>query len=301
MPLFLMMVVGYIIRLTGVMNDTTAWQTNKAIFTVFLSMLVFENIYKTEVQASLNSWLLIYVVAAVMLQFSVSLCIVILTEHDNSKRGVMLQGMFRGNFVLYGIPVCTALFGSDAAGSVAVLVAIIVPMYNVLSVIALEIFNGGRPNLLKTLLGIITNPIILATVAAILCNTLNINLPGAVTTTVSNLASIATPLAFVILGSSFAFKEIAACVKDLCVTLVIKLLFFPALLLGLAVLLGFRDSSLAAVLVIFTSPIAVSSFCMAQHMGGDDRLADHLVVFSSLFSIGTMCLFIFALRWFGFM
>lgn len=300
LPLLLMMAVGYIIGLTGVMNDTSVWQTNRALFTVFLPMLVFESLYKSSLPSIVGSWLMIFIIAAAIMQFSISLCIVVLTEHDNAKRGVMLQGMFRGNFALYGIPLCNAIFGSDAAGTVSLLILILVPMFNILAVIGLEIFNGGRPNFLKMLIGIFTNPIVLATLAAVLLNIFEINLPSFVTTTVSNLASIATPLAFVLVGAAFSFKEVGACAKGLGLALLMKLIFFPAVFVGLGILFGFRGSSLAVILLVFSSPVAVSSFCMAQHMGGDDRIADQLVVFSTLFSIGTTFLFLFVLRWFGF-
>lgn len=299
-PLFLMMAVGYIVKLTHIMNETSVRQTNKLIFNVFLPLLVFQNIYNTELQTGFDSWLLIYAISGVILQFLIALCIVVITEHDNSKRGVMLQGMFRSNFVLFGIPICTALFGGEAAGLASVLIAVIIPMYNILAVISLEIFNGGRPNILKTLIGIVTNPLIIASVAAILCVSFNISLPNVVTITISNLAGIATPLAFVVLGASFAFKEIGGCVKSLSITLAVKLLFFPVLFLGLAVLLGFRGPSLAVLLTVFASPIAVSSFTMAQNLGGDERLAGQLVIFSSILSIGTMFLFIVLLREFAF-
>lgn len=301
LPLFLMMAVGYIIRLTGIMNETSVRQANKAVFTVFLPMLVFKNIYGTELQASLDAGLLVYAISGVILQFLISLCITVIVEHDNSKRGVMIQGMFRGNFVLFGIPICTALFGGEAAGIASALVTVIIPMYNILAVITLEIFNGGRPNILKTLLGIVTNPLILASAAAVLLTLFGISLPNTLLTTISNLASIATPLAFVLLGASFAFKEIGACIKSLTVTLSIKLLFFPILFLSLAILLGFRGASLAVLLTVFASPIAVSSFTMAQQMGGDERLAGQLVIFSSVLSIGTLFLFIFLLKQFAFM
>ncbi len=301
LPLFLMMAAGYIIRLTGLMNETSVRQVNKAIFKVFLPLLVFRNVYTSELAESFDSQLLFYTVASVALQFLLALCIAFLTERDNSRRGVMLQGMFRSNFVLFGIPVCTALFGDLAAGLASILIAVIIPLYNMLAVIALEMFNGGRPNLWRTLKGIVTNPLILASAAGILCLVFHITLPDVLDTTISSLGGIATPLAFVILGASFGFKEVGGCVKDLCVTLGVKLIFFPVFFLGLGILLGFRGAPLAVLLTVFASPIAVSSFTMAQHMGGDERLAAQLVIFSSLLSVFTMFLFIFLLKQFAFL
>ena len=83
-------------------------------------------------------------------------------------------------------------------------------------------------------------------------------------------------------------------IKEVLLVLGAKLLVFPALFLGIALLLGFRDAPLAVLLTVFGAPIAVSSFTMAQQMG--DKLAGQLVVFSSIFSIGTMFLLIFLLK-----
>ena len=281
LPLFLLMALGYVI---------------KVIFKIFLPLLVFCNIYNTELAESFNSQLLLYAVAGVLIQFVLSLCLAILLEKDNSRRGVMLQGMFRSNFVLFGIPISTALFGDTAAGLASILIAVIIPMYNVLAVISLEMFNGKRPNVGKILLGIVTNPLIIGSVLGVLFVLFQIPIPTPIYDTITDISSIATPLAFIILGASFSFGDVGKYIKEVLLVLGAKLLVFPALFLGIALLLGFRDAPLAVLLTVFGAPIAVSSFTMAQQMGGDDKLAGQLVVFSSIFSIGTMFLLIFLLK-----
>ena len=300
LPLFLMMAVGYVIRLTGLMNDVTTRQVNRTIFMVFLPLMVFINIYDSGDAASLRNSLLIFAVAGVLAEFLIALVLVLLTEQDNARRGVMLQGMFRSNFVLFGIPLSMALFGSSAAGTASLLIAVVIPLFNVLAVLALEMFNGQRPNLWQVLLGIITNPLILASLAAVLCNYFHIRLPDVVHSTASTLGGIATPLAFVVLGASLSFGETGRCAKSMLMTLLVKLILFPAALIAAAILFGFRGAELAVLLTVFGSPIAVSSFTMAQQMGGDDQLAGQLVVFSSVLSTGTMFLFIWGLTYWGF-
>ena len=296
LPLFLLLAVGYCIKLTGIMNETSVRQTNNMIFKVFLPLLVFFNIYKTDLTSSFDMSLLLFAVVGVLLQFIISLCLVILLEHDNARRGVMLQGMFRSNFVLFGIPISTALFGDSAAGLASILIAVIIPLYNMLAVVSLESFNGKKPSLWKILVGILTNPLIIASAVGILFVVFHIPLPTVLYKTVSDLSIIATPLAFVILGASFSFGETGRCVRDLCITLGAKLVTYPLLFIALAILMGFRDAHLAVLLTVFGSPIAVSSFTMAQQMGGDDKLAGQLVVFSSLLSVFTMFLFIFGVK-----
>ena len=201
-PLFLMMAVGYVIRLTGLMNDISTRQVNRCIFKVFLPLMLFINIYDAGDGATLRSDLLFFAVAGVLIEFLVSLVLVLLTEQDNSRRGVMLQGMFRSNFVLFGIPIAMSLFGDSAAGTASLLIAIVIPMFNALAVLALEMFNGQRPNLWGVLFGIATNPLIIATLLGIAFNHFGWYLPGLLHDTMSTLGGIATPLAFVVLGAS---------------------------------------------------------------------------------------------------
>ena len=299
-PLFLMMAVGYVIRLTGLMNDISARQVNRCIFKVFLPLMLFINIYDAGDGATLRSDLLFFAVAGVLIEFLVSLVLVLLTEQDNSRRGVMLQGMFRSNFVLFGIPIAMSLFGDSAAGTASLLIAIVIPMFNALAVLALEMFNGQRPNLWGVLFGIATNPLIIASLLGIAFNHFGWYLPGLLHDTMSTLGGIATPLAFVVLGASMNFSETGRCMRPLLITLLMKLIIYPAAFVGAAILMGFRGANLAVLLTVFGSPIAVSSITMAQQMGGDDQLAGQLVIFSSILSIGTMFLYIWGLNYFGF-
>ncbi len=299
-PLFLMMAVGYVIRLTGLMNDISARQVNRCIFKVFLPLMLFINIYDAGDGATLRSDLLFFAVAGVLIEFLVSLVLVLLTEQDNSRRGVMLQGMFRSNFVLFGIPIAMSLFGDSAAGTASLLIAIVIPMFNALAVLALEMFNGQRPNLWGVLFGIATNPLIIASLLGIAFNHFGWYLPGLLHDTMSTLGGISTPLAFVVLGASMNFSETGRCMRPLLITLLMKLIIYPAAFVGAAILMGFRGANLAVLLTVFGSPIAVSSFTMAQQMGGDDQLAGQLVIFSSILSIGTMFLYIWGLNYFGF-
>ncbi len=301
LPLFIMMLLGYIVKLAGILNDTSAKQVNKLIFKTFLPLLVFKNVYDSDMAGSFRSNLLVFAVAGVLIAFLVSLVLVLLTEQENARRGVMLQGMFRSNFVLYGIPISMTLFGSEAAGMASILIAVIIPMFNALAVLALEMFNGQRPSLWKVLKGIVTNPLILASIAGIACNYFSFRLPDVVYSTTSTLAAVATPLAFVVLGASMSFGETGRYARPLALTLLVKLITYPAAFLGAAILMGFRGPELAVLLTLFGSPIAVSSFTMAQQLGGDDQLAGQLVIFSSVLSIGTMFLFIWGLTYFSFL
>lgn len=291
-PLAVLMVLGYGLRRLKVIDSHAAGVMNRLVFTVFLPVLLFYNIYETELAEAFDGRLLAFAVIGVVILFGVLVAVVPLFEKDGRRRGVLVQGIMRSNFVLFGLPVTMSLLGEGGAGVTSIAIAVVVPLFNVLSVVALELYRGGRISWRRTLRGIVTNPLILASVAGVLVLVSGLRLPGFVETTLRDISRVATPLALIVLGASFEVRAVRANTAALVWGVLCRLLVVPGVFVTAAVLLGFRGASLVTVLTMFASPTAVSSFTMAQQMGADGELAGQLVVFTTLFSILSMFLFV---------
>ena len=189
--------------------------------------------------------------------------------------------MFRSNFVIIGIPIVSSLMGDVDLGPVAVLLAVVVPMFNVLSVVILEYYNGQKPDLKKILLEVLKNPLILGTLAGILAVALKVRLPAFLESAVRQLSQAASPVLLVMLGAFFQFDGLSRYRRELSLVCLGRLVVIPAIFLGLGALLGFRGVEMAALLGVFASSTAVNSFTMAQQMGGDAELAGDIVVATS--------------------
>lgn len=298
-PLLILMVLGVFLRKTKLMDEATYRKLNTLIFKVFLPPLIFYNVYKSSLSEAFDGKLILFSVIGVLALFVVLVLVVPLLEKDNRRRGAMIQGIFRSNFVIFGVPLTTALMGDTAAGKVAVTVAFVVPLFNFLAVISLEVFRHGKPDLKKILKGIVTNPLIIASVLGILCTAIGLKLPKVIETAVSDVAKIATPLALIVLGASLDFALLKAnSVRVLLVTAA-RLVVVPFVFLGIAILMGFRGADIAILLAAFASPTAVSSYAMAQQMDSDDALAGQIVASTTAFCIFTVFLFVFGLDLFG--
>ena len=300
-PLFLMIVLGYSLKQIRVYDEHTISGMNQLVFKVFLPLLLFINIYQTDVAGVFDLKLMLVAVLGVLGSFFMTWLIIAWIEKDNRKRGVLIQGIFRSNFVIFGTPVTTSLFGGEATGAAALLVAVIVPIFNMLSVVILEIYRGSRINVPKILKGIITNPLIIGSVTGLLCLLLHIKIPLVLEKTISDLSKVTTPLALVILGGSFTFSSMKGNVKQIAIGVLGKLVIVPVICLSFALLIGIRGVGLAILMSIFASPTAVSSFSMAKQMDGDADLAGHLVVLGSMLSVVTMFIWIFIFKQGGFM
>lgn len=299
LPMCLIMALGYGTRRLGWIRREEIFAINKIAFRIFLPCLLYYNVYCSDLSGSFDPLLMAYAVGGVLLTFGLAIGYTLLTEKLPERRGVMIQGMFRSNYVIMGIPVATALLGSDQLGTVSILIAVVVPLFNMLAVVVLEVFRGQKPKPLHILGQIAKNPLVIGSVLGILTLAAGIRLPHILEQTIQSISAIASPLQLFLLGAFFQFSGLKTYRRELVTVSAAKLIVSPGLFLGLGALLGFRDAAFVSLIGIFASPTAVNSFTMAQQMGGDAELAGDIVVTTSAVSILTMFLWVFLFKSLG--
>lgn len=281
------------------MNETEVKKLNKLVFHVFFPCLMFRNIYGAEIEDAVDLKMIVYGVVMILLVYFTSMAVVVKIEPSNRSRGAMIQAIYRSNFVILGLPIAANLFGGEKLTTTAVAVTIVVPLFNVLAVVVLEIFRGGKPDPVKILKGIARNPLIIGAVLGILTVVFQIQLPQLAVDVIDQLKDVATPLALVTLGMSLNLKEMGAEKRNLIICVLGRLVIVPGIALIGAALLGIRGVAFVTLLAVFASPCAVSSFTMAEQMDSDAELAANAVVLSSAFACITMFLWIFLFKSLG--
>ena len=300
-PLFFLMVIGYLIaNYTDLADKDLLKKANTLVFKVFLPCMLFKNIYRSNIREQMQGGLCIFAAGSLLLLFALLCLIVPRVVKKENQQGVVIQGIFRSNYVIFGVAVVENMYGSANTATAAILSAVLVPMYNFLAVIALSFFGGKRErDFKKVIIGILKNPLILASVLGIIASLSGIKLPKAADTTLNDLAKLATPIAFLILGGDFDFSKIKGNLKTAGCVILVKMVLLPLIFIPIVVAMGYRNSDLLAALLAYQTPVAVSSYIMAQQAGADEQLAGQLVVFSSIVSIFTLFVTIFILRQMG--
>lgn len=296
LPLFLMIALGAGARRLRLLSQETAREANGMCFRLFMGPLLFWNVYTADLGHSLNGTLVALCVLGTLAEFFAGLWIAPRLVTARPAQGVVVQALCRPNLVLLGLPIARSLFGAEGTGPVAFVVAVIVPLINVLSVLALELFRDGTPHPRKILLGVIRNPLILGALAGMVCGGLGISLPGPLESAVSAIADAATPLALVLMGASLNLGRLRGSGRALAVCTAARLVLAPMAFLSLGVLLGLRGAELCAVMVAFGAPVAVNSYTMALQMDGDADLAGGIVLLTTGGSCVTLVLWIFLLE-----
>ena len=291
-PLFLIIAVGYTVKRLGWIGPEEVRRFNKVTFYTFMPVMLFYNIYTSDFSQAVRLPYALFVVGAALGMVAVSFAVSLLAEKMPERRGVMIQAAFRSNFVLLGLPIAAELLPEGNLGVTALMVAIVVPIYNMMSVVVLEYFRGGKPRAGEVLLAVVKNPLILGSVAGLLVQALHITLPEVLVSFAGKMNSAATPLILLLLGASFETREIARYKKELLVCVGLRLVVFPGALLTLSMLMGLRDIEFVTVLAMTAAPTAVNSFNMAQQLGGDSQLAGSAVVVSTAASFFTLFVWI---------
>ena len=299
LPIFLLIALGYWAKCLGLLNRDDVKKLNKVLFRFFMPVMLFYNIYSSDLSLAVQPKLIAYAIACTLLIFFLALLIVRRVEPERRRRGVIVQGLFRSNLVVIGLPVVESLMGAENVAPVVLLIATVVPVFNILAVIVLEYYAGERTRPGRLLLDILKNPLILGSAAGLLALFVGLKLPLPLETAARQMTQTASPMLLFLLG---AFLELEGLRRDWRAVLsisLIRLLLIPAATLIPAVLLGFRDVALASLLPVFASSTAVNSFTMAQQMGGDAELAGNIVVATSALCSLTMFFWCFLFKSLG--
>ncbi len=295
MPLILNLAIGFFLMKINLIDKHTSDKMNTLVFKVFMPLSLFSNIYHTDISNVFNMKLTVFMWAALIVSFLFLMFFVPLFVKTQNQKGVIIQAIFRGNFLIFGLPVVTALCGDENVGLTSLLIGLIVPMYNILAVVCMEYFREGNVNFRNVLWGMAKNPLIIASVLGIVFVLLGIKIPNIFDKSITDVAKVSTPLSLIVLGASFTFSSLKGNMTKILWGAAGRLIFTPLVFIPVAIYLGFRGIELATVLVFLASPTAVSSYVMAKQMGGDDVLAGQYVVVCSVSAIFTVFLWIYAL------
>ena len=303
MPLFFVMVAGWILKNKGMITDEFVKVSNKLNFNVTLVCLLFLDMKDCVIKENFNPTYVVYCF------LSTFICIVIvwagarIVLKDKRIIGEFVQGSYRGSAAVLGMALIANVAGDTAMGPIMIVGA--VPLYNIFAVIilAVECPDGKERDIRqlakKAVKGVCTNPIILSLFTGMLFSLFDLDLPNMVNTTIKSIGSLTTPLALLCIGASFEGKKAIKLVKPTVAATLIKLVVQPLVFLPVAAKLGFGVAEMAAALVMLGAPTTPSSFIMAKNMGHDGTLTASVVALTTVTSMFTVTLWVFFMKNFG--
>lgn len=302
-PIFLVMVIGYILKQIGMLNDNFVTVANRFNFKVTLPFMLFRDISGVDIRAVFDIRYVLFCALVSTACFWIIWGGVKLFLKDQSMRGAFVQASFRSSAAVMGLAFIQNMYGSSAMGPLMIVSA--VPLYNIFSVIVLT-FEGAhsgevdpKQKVKDACINIAKNPIILGILAGLVVGLLGIDFPVIVDKTVNSVAQMATPLALITIGAGFEGRKALAKIRPTIAASMIKLVIQPLIFLPVAAWMGFRGEQMITILIMLASPTTPSCYIMAKNMDNDGVLTASVIVMTTLLAAFTLTGWIFILKTVG--
>lgn len=305
MPVFLVMVVGYVLKQIHLLNDEFVRVSNQFNFKCTLPVLLFTDIAATNIRANFDARYVLFCSCVTTIAFFGIWIGAKIFIKDKSIIGAFVQASYRSSAAVLGVAFIQNIYGTSGMAPLMIIGS--VPLFNIYAVLVLTfeaddaaVRGSTAATLKRACVNIVKNPIIISILLGVIVSFLNIRFPVIIDKTLGLIANLASPLALIAIGAGFKGRAAIAKIKPTLAAAFIKLILLPGIFLFAAVKMGFYDQKLVALIIMLGSPTTPSSYVMAQNMHGDGVLTSSTVVATTLLASVTLTFWIYVARSLGY-
>ncbi|MCL2286326.1 MAG: AEC family transporter [Firmicutes bacterium] len=301
LPLFMVILFGAFLKHKEFIDPIFLNTGNRLVFMFGIPANVFISLYRVDITQVFNIGFIVYAMVFTLFSFFAIWLFAHIFIKDKTIISAFVQGSFRGNYAILGVPLLVSILGAERAALGALVLAFVVPIYNVFSTVILAIYSPAIDKIhFKALLfAVAKNPIIIGVAIGIVASLSGITLPAIIESSVNLIAILSSPLALICLGGNITFKGLDVRFKFSVISTAIKLLILPVICSVVGYALGFRGDELTVLMIMSGVPTAVAGYAMALQFGGDGYTASTIILLTTLISAFTLTVFIYVFRTMG--
>ena len=271
-PIFLIIVVGYAFKRSGFPGDGFWQPAERLAYYVLLPVLIVRNLAEANLAGVQVGAYVLVIVAVAAAMTGLTLALRPALRVDGAADSSILQGAIRLNSYI-GFGVAEALWRGQGVVLVALFIAIMMPIVNVISIGAIAAYaHDGKPRWSRVPVEIVRNPIIIGCAIGGAMNALHLGLPGPVDALFAIFARTALPVALLCVGAGLVLGTVRLRIGALGIACALKLAVMPALTLGAAHVAGLSGLSFVVAVVFSAMPSSPASYVLARQLGGDAPL-----------------------------
>jgi predicted permease len=294
LPVCLLVCLGVLLRRWAIIDSAFIDVSSSLVFKVTLPALIFLAIADMHINPAEQFWLMLFVAIAILATCAFSYFWAWLIKLPREDLSAFVQASFRSNLGIVGIAMVVYAFGDDGIRTGALVLAVGVPMYNLISVVILA--QGQSVSITEQCQLILRNPLIIAIMLAIPFSIWSIPLPSTLRSTAESLGNMTLPLALISIGGSLSWTEFHKANKTTAHIMLLKLGIFPGLILGAGLMFGLPELELSVIVIMLASPTAAAAFVMARNMGGNATLTANAIALTTLGALITTGAYFYVLR-----
>lgn len=267
-PLFILVLLGYLLSVSGRFPRTVSEGLSKFAFSVAVPALLFRLMSDLSKLPPVDARLLIAFFGGCLIVFGIGRVVAARAFRlDGVSQSVFALGGVFSNNVLLGVPIAKATLGEAAMPAVALVLVFNALTLWTLVTVSVEWARHGEFSLKgfgKTARSVLTNPIVAAILSGAAWGYAGLPLPYAVAEPLRLVAESATPLALIVVGMGLAEYGVSRRWREGAAISVIKLVVQPLVVWGLARLLGLPPVETQAVVLLAALAVGVNVYLMAR-------------------------------------
>lgn len=289
LALLAMLIVGYIARKVGIINDSTSKALSAIVIKIGQPFMIIGSMIRVEYSAErLKNGLMILLLGLVFHAILALIAYFSVFKYKNvNERKICEFATIFGNCAFIGFPLIEALLGAEGL------------FYGGFFVVAFNLFMWtwgifilarGREDIKINPKSMILNFGTLPCIIGLVIFIARIPIPEFISTSVSYLGSICTPISMLITGALIATVPLKELLGDIKVyyASAMKLIVAPAVIVTLTWLFGFNITYILFMAVVFSMPTASSTVMFAELYEIEKKKAAVICGVSSLISMLTM-------------
>ena len=302
LPIFFVVIAGWLMRRYGLINDGFLPTANKLVFYFSFPLMIFHSISQYSFFEQFQPLVVGIVIGCIVLTAVLVIIGISFTKMPRNRRGSFIQCSIHGNQANVGLAVCFYYLTAAGFATGSIIMGFTVVTQNIISTYVLSYYGinrceighdkigpDGKPchnNMAKLIAKkLATNPMIIATVLGIAVSILGLPLPKIATNFLDIVSKLALPLALLVVGASLSFKFMRDKIATISASVFIKLIFLPGLTFLLFNLCGIALDDYLPALIMMAVPTATVSYVMASQMNGDPEFTAAAVSCSTVLSM----------------
>jgi len=286
-PIFALMAAGNLMRRWNFTTDAFFRVSDRLVYFIFFPAMLFWKIGSAPPDLSAEGALYAAVILAVAAVYLLSTTTIFVGKVGTYQAGSFSQGCYRFNTFI-GAAVMMSTFGEEGVRRFGILIGLLIPLINVLSVSTLIWFGGKRVSLQaqisQTARALVINPLVLGCVGGMIYGHLVSRFPGFIDNTLRLASYVTLPLALLSIGSMLTLKGLRTHLRLALTASLFKLLVLPAIGFICLRALGVDGPSFQIGMIFFALPTSSVIYILSSQLNSDPELASAAIVLSTLLS-----------------
>lgn len=288
--LFILIAIGFLCGKIKMLNDTAVKAINNIVLYVVCSCVIVKTFIRKFDESMLEGLLISLAVAVFAHMIAILIAyLVFRNKNDIEKNKVHRFAVVFSNCGFMSLPLQQALLGDDGVFYGAVYIAI----FNVMVwTCGIYMSSGNKKDLSPK--KVLLNPCIIAVVIGLIIFIFSIPVPEIIYEPINYMSALNTPVPMLIIGYYLSQAKIIDAFTDIksFISVSLRLIVIPLIVLGVLMLCGIKGTVLIACVIAASAPVAATTTMFAAKFGNDTALSVNLVTLSTLLSIITMPLIV---------